>query len=316
MKRFKLCCVFLVAALAACSGPTVSSTTVQGTGPVPADAHAPIHKPLDTLGGGPVGFVLKILRGDSVPQLDGKTLAHLYVGVDRVDVTTSGGQTATVQSNSTPQVIDVLQYQGSTATYNSVTFVFDVPSRQAVFTDGSTAPLAFLIGAAPQSSSGADQYMTTTADGVSEVDVTSSIPFTVPGNGTQNIRADFNAFETLAFHGPSLIANPVIFAAPLSTSGVINGNVLNSSGNPVSGATVVAYRNGIPSNTAYTGTDGSFQLTTLSSDSYQLVVFNKYTNAAGKIYNASGQTNSNSSVTQQAVTLGAGQTLNAGTLSD
>ncbi len=328
MYRFKAAAaLLLIATMAACAGPSATSGPSPRTAPIPASTHSPARQPLDTLGGGPVGYVLAFLLGDSVPQLEGKTLAHLYVGVDRVDVTNTSGQTATVQSFSTPQVVDVLQYQGSaganiansgttTTTYNSVTFVFDIPSSQAVFTDGTSAPLQFLIGAVPQSSSGADQYMTTRADGASAVDVTSSIPFSVPANGTQNIRADFNAFETLAFHGSILNANPVIFAAPLSTSGVINGNVLDSSGNPVSGATVVAYRNGIPSNTAYTGSNGSFELTTLSSGSYQLVVFNKYTNAAGKMYNASGQTNYNASVNEQSVTLGDGQTINAGTLSD
>ena len=327
MKRSYASFLFAIALLTGCGANGAQSTAPQSPILPVSNAHTPNHRPLDTLGGGPVKAVINILFGDAAPQLGGKTLAHLYIGVDEVDVTNSSGQTAAVASYSTPQIVDVLQYQGTTGanianssttsvSYEGATFILDVASSQAVFTDGSSLPLGYLINAYPQSTSGADQNMSTQAIGYGTVAVSSYVPFTIPSGGTQSVRADFNAFESLRMRNGNLIANPVIFTAPVAGSGQINGTVTNRWGNPVSGAVVVAYQNGTAANTAYTGADGSFQLTTLSTGSYQLVVYNQYTNAAGRYYASSGATNSASAVGGPTVSLGAGQTANAGSLSD
>jgi hypothetical protein len=284
-------------------------------------------RPLDVIGGGPLLSALSLLLGDSAPQLGGKTLAHLYVGVWRIDVT-SNGQTGTLASYSSPNVIDVLAYQGSSAatagsnnvattTYSSTTFVVDLASSQAVFTDGTSMPLGFLTNAATKSSSGAGALTSTVADGPNAVDIISNRSFTVPSGQSQAVRVDFNAFESLAMSNGSLITRPVLFLAPTSGESDIKGTVVNKWGSPVAGATVVAKdSNGNVGNTTQTDASGNFDVTTLNPGSYQLLIYNTYTNAAGQQYQASGQSNSGWTGVYGPTITTTGGTANAGNIAD
>lgn len=327
MERFRAALVcFLAAALTSCTGQGSRGAGLANPGIPNGAQHSPSHRPLDTLGGGPANFSINIMLGDAAPMLGGKTLAHLYIGVDRVDVT-SGGATATVASYGSPAVVDVLQYQGNSGasvadsatnrtSYSSVTFVLDIASSQAVFTDGSSAPISFMENAPNESWSGADSNMSTVADGIGAVDVTSNLPFTIPANAAQGVRADFNAFESLALRNGAIAANPVMFVAPQADSGELTGTVVNRSGSPVKNAVVVAYDpSGHPRNVAVTGADGSFDLTTLARRRYQLVIFNEYVNAAGRSYYATGTNNGNTAIYGPSVTL-QGSSTSAGAISD
>jgi hypothetical protein len=281
-------------------------------------------RPLDTMGG---GSMLTVKMGDSVPSLGGKTLAHLYVGVWRIDVT-SNGQTGTLASYSTPNVIDVLAYQGNNAatagsnsvatqTYSGMTLVVDLASSQAVFTDGTTMPLGFLTNTATRSTSGAGSLTSTVADGPNAVDIISNRPFTVPAGQTQSVRVDFNAFESLAMSNGSLITQPVLFVASLANDGDIQGAVLNKFGNPVQGATIVATdANGVVGNTGQSDQNGNFDLTTLNPGTYKLTVYNYYTNAAGQQYQASGTSNNGWTGVYGPTVNVTGGTTNAGSIGD
>lgn len=296
-----------------------------------ADSGPASHvRPMDTLGGIPslLKSTLNILLGDSAPQLGGKTLAHLYLGIWRIDVSSNGG-TGTLASYSSPNVVDVLAYQGSSAdqvgtnnvatqTYNGVTFVVDLASSQAVFTDGTTMPLNFLMNTPTKSSAGAGSTTTTVADGPNAVDVISNQSFTVPSNQPQAVRVDFNAFESLAMTSSGLLTNPVLFLAPTGTMGQVQGSVANKFGSPVRGATVVATdSNGNVANTTQTDSSGNFSLSTLNQGTYKLTVYNYYTNAAGQQYQASGTSNNGwTGVYGPSVTVTAGGTASAGTIAD
>jgi|GEM_PF-1384705 len=302
MRRFRAALVLVLSAsLTACAGHGGQGASPNGILPQPNTGPSSHVRPLDTIGGGSSYSSLKILMGDSAPQLGGKTLAHLYVGVWRVDVT-SNGQTATLASYTSPNVIDVLAYQGNTAaaagtnnvptqTYNGLTFVVDLASSQAVFTDGTTMPLGFLTNTTAHSSAGSST--TTVADGPNAVDIVSNRSFTVPAGQPQAVRVDFNAFESLAMNAyGSLVTQPVLFLAPIGNDGDIQGTVVNKWGIPVRGATVVATdAYGNVGNTALTDANGNFDVTTLNTGPYKLTIYNYYTNAAGQQYQASGQSN-------------------------
>lgn len=322
MNRLKAPLLLIVAALSACS-VSGSHTGPSGTSQVPDASRPTLRNPLDVQGGGPA-TMMQISLGDAAPQIGG-TLKHLYVGVDRVDVT-SNGNTRTVASFNSPQIVDLLRYQGDSGaqlgnaantsqTYSSITFVLDIATSQAVFSDGATLPITYLVNAAPSSTSGIDGTMATVADGPGAVDVTSNQTFTVAANNAQSVRADFNALESFGVRNGALFANPVIVVAPRPLTR-IQGKVVGHNGNAVEGATVVAYRDGIARNTGYTNADGSFHIGTLSSGTYQLVIYNTYRNAAGAVFQAKGQATPQSSVAGPTLTVQQGSDANVGTLAD
>jgi hypothetical protein len=206
----------------------------------------------------------------------------------------------------------------ATQTYTSSTFVVDIPSSVAVFTDGTTMPLGFLTNTATKSSSGAGSLTSTIADGPNAVDIVSNRSFTVPSGQAQAVRVDFNAFESLAMTSSgSLITQPALFLAPTNGLSDIQGTVVNKWGGPVRGATVVATdASGNVGNTTQTDSNGNFDITTLSAGSYKLTIYNYYTNAAGQQYQASGQSNNGWTGVYGPTVNVTGGTANAGYVAD
>lgn len=329
MERLRAASIFLLTSLltACAQGGVHGGLSPANIMPKADSGPASIVRPLDTLGGGPLS-ALRILLCDAAPQLDGKTLSHLYLGVWRIDVS-SNGQTGTLASFTTPNVIDVLAYQGgasaqvgtsdvATQQYNQLTFVVDLASSKAVFTDGSTSPLGFLINTQTRSSARAGATTTTVADGPNAVDIVSNQAFTVPVGQPQSVRVDFNAFESLAMQSGALITNPALFLAPASSAGQIQGTVVSNYGSPVRNATVVAKdSNGVVANSALTDSNGNFSMSTVNAGTYRLSVYNYYTNAAGQQYQASGESDSERKTSYgPAVTVTGGSTASAGSIAD
>lgn len=329
MERYRAASIFLLASLlTSCTQSLPGAVSPASIVPRPDTGPSSRVRPLDTLGGGPLMSALNILLCDAAPQLGGKTLSHLYLGIWRIDVT-SNGQTGTLSSFTSPNVIDVLAYQGGasaqigsnsvpTQQYDRLTFVVDLASSRAVFSDGSTSALGFLTNTTTRSSAKAGASTSTIADGVNAVDIISNQPFTVPVGQPQSVRVDFNAFESLAMQSGTLVTNPALFLAPAASAGEIQGTVVNKFGSPVRNATVVAIdANGNVGNTTLTDSNGSFTMSTLSAGAYQLTVYNTYTNAAGQQYQASGQSNNGwTGVYGPTVTVTGGSTASAGSIAD
>ncbi len=287
----------------------------------------PTRHPMDTHGG-PVGFLfgtLDMLLGDSAPVIDGKPLAHFYIGVREIDAI-ADGQSVTLGVAQTPYQMDLLQYQnGSTdwmtqtdvaaQTYSQLRFVIDAASTQAVFTDGTSAPVAIDSGSS-QSSVGLGSSTATAPDqsNPGAVDVTVTTPFTVQ-SGADALAGDFNLMESLNAGSGALSLRPTIALA--NGAGQINGTVLNQNGSAVQNATVVAFgSNGSAVNTTATDANGAFNLHALPADTYQLVIYNTYTNAAGETISASGQSSGGGTVNGPSVSLSAGGNVSTGTIGD
>jgi hypothetical protein len=277
------------------------------------------------VGGGPSGLLSTAL-GDAAPVLNGKTLVHFVIGVREIDAITNG-QTVVLGSAPTPAQMDLLQYQnGSTnwmtqtsvpaQTYAQLRYVIDLGSTQAVFADGTTMPVKF-SGGYSKSSYGVGNNTTTTADAAyaNAIDVTVNAPLTVQSTGNAAIASDFNLTESLGVNGSNIIVRPTLSAANMP--GQINGTITNAWGAPVQNVTIVAVgSNGNAVNSATTDANGNFNVHALSADTYQLVIYNAYTNAAGyKIY-ASGQSSNSQGFYGPSVSVTAGSSASAGTIGD
>jgi hypothetical protein len=312
----------------------VAGCAAQGTQNVPAGGgkaqsatgpmlQAPTFRhPMDVIGG-PASRTMLTSMGDAAPVLGGKTLAHFYVGVREIDAL-SNGQTTVLGSSATPVQVDLLQYQnGSTAwmtqtsvpaqAYSQMRYVIDLNSTQAIFADGSSLPVKF-SGGYSKSSYGVGNNTATTLDATyaNAIDVTVNAPIDAQAT---SVAADFNLTESLTLNGYTITMRPTLTAA--ENPAQINGTVVNASGAPVQNATVVAVAsNGNAVTSATTDASGAFNLHALAGDTYQLVIYNVYSNAAGNKIYASGNTNGAQGFYGPTVSVGSGAVASAGAIAD
>ena len=330
MKRAakKLCTLTAALGLSACgmhanpAAPTPQ--TVQQTAP-----H--MMQPMDVVGG-PGGRLLQVLLGDAAPDLGGRTLKRLDLGIKEVDAI-ENGQTTVLATFDQPHIVNVLAHQDddggdvvadakiARAEYQQLRLVVDIASSSAKFSGEPKVPVDFLVNVASASSAGAGSTTVTTSDGPGAVDMIVTQPFSIPEDHRHSVRVDFNAFESLALDsGGNLLSRASLFVAPVDDISRITGRVVNSSGNPVSDATVVAVAaDGSVGNTSFTNGKGRFTIATLRAGTYQLVIYNTYTTASGRVVTASGETQSNApaqSFTGPSVTTTSGNPTSAGTITD
>jgi len=278
--------------------------------------------------GGPTHMLLSILLGDAAPDLGGEQLRSLDLGIKEIDAI-ENGQTTVLASFDEPQIVNVLAHQDndgqpltnadvSQSNYQELRLVVDLASSSAKFAGSPAQPIDFLVNVATASSVGAGATTVTTSDGPGAVDVVVTQPFSIPTNHHQSVRVDFNAFEGLALdQSGSLLVRPTLFVAPVDDMGSIKGHVLNSDGSPVSNATVVAVAaDGSIGNTDWTDDTGRFRVGTLRSGTYQLLIYNAYTTAAGRNVNASGQSSSQNVIEGPTITVTGGSTAPAGSITD
>lgn len=273
---------------------------------------------------GPSGYVFTSM-GDAAPVLYGKQLAHFYVGVREIDAIADNGQSVVLGSSSTPTQMDILQYQNGSANWMTQTnvpaqayarlrYVIDMASTQAIFGDGSTVPIKF-SGQYTKSSSGMGASTTTTLDATyaNTIDVTVNAAFAV--RGAAAVMADFNLSESLNGSSSGIILRPTLSAA--NNAAKITGSVVNAYGSPVQNATVVAVgSNGYAANSDTTGSNGAFNIHALPPDTYQLLVYNVYTNAAGQKAYASGETNGAQGFYGPSVSVSSRTSASAGSIGD
>lgn len=262
--------------------------------------------------------------GDAAPVLYGRQLAHFYIGVREIDAI-ANGQSIVLGSSATPIQMDLMQYQNGSAnwmtqtsvpaqTYTQLRYVIDMGSTQAIFADGSTVPVRF-SGQYSKSSSGMGSSTTTTLDATypNAIDVT--VNSTFAASGAAAVMADFNLSESLYAGGNGIIMRPSLSAA--NNAAKIVGNVVNAYGSPVQYATVVAVgSSGYAVNSDTTNANGAFNIHALPADTYQLIVYNAYTSAAGQKIYASGETNGAQGFYGPSVSVSAGRTASTGIIGD
>lgn len=316
----RVCAIAMTLGLAACGAQANPAARMPQVTP-----H--FERPQDTYGG-PTGLSLNVLLGDAAPNLGGITLKQLDLGIREIDAI-ENGQTTVLASYNRPRVVNVLAHQDddgesiadanvAQSTYQQIRLVVDLASSKAVFSGWRTAPVDFLVNVASASTVGAGSTTVTTTDGPGAVDLVVTQPFSIPQNRPQSARVDFNAFESLALDpSGALLARATLFVAPIDDMGHVTGRVLNAQGIPVSNATVAAVApDGSIGNTGWTNDRGRFTIGTLRAGTYQLMLYNDYTTAAGREIEASRQTSASQSITGPTITITAGQRTAAGTIAD
>ncbi|MBV8639734.1 MAG: carboxypeptidase regulatory-like domain-containing protein [Candidatus Eremiobacteraeota bacterium] len=310
----------LLAALTACSGGGTASHLAPAAPAGQSQKHGQ-----EVIGG--IGGLLAILLCDAPPRIGNITPTAINLAVDSVAVV-SNGQTVTIAQYPQPYIVNVLEQQNGNAAdigigqyfsgaYQAVQFTFDVAHSQVV--NGSTNyPISFLPNNAAQSSAGAGPTTTSSQPTPGKVTVTVAGNFSIGGDPAASIQADFNALESLAFNSNGqIVSRPTLFAVPASQAGKVDGVVTNSSGSPVSGATVVALdANGNVANTTSTDSTGAYDLHTISAGNYTIVVYNSYTTATGQTVTATGNSNAAQSVNGPSVTVNAQETTQAPVIQD
>lgn len=293
---------------------------------LPPSGHS--DRPMDTLGG-IGGATLMALLGDASPVLNGQTMTHFIVGIREVDAI-SNGQVVPLASFASPVSMDLLAYQngdtlslGSASvpaqTYDHVRLVIDTTKDSAVFADGTSLQVSFMTNSSTASSSGAGAATTTTPDAnPGAVDVTMPFAISAASGSSQAVTLDFNVLESIAvINNNGVKVRPAAFGAPANGAGTVTGTVVNQSGTPVQSAVVVAIASdGSIGNTAGTDSNGNFNLHALKAGSYNLVIYNAYTNAAGQKITASGQSSSATSVSGPSVLVNGGSKTSVGTIAD
>lgn len=326
MNAYRLAALLLLAApLAACSAGTVG-TTPAGQ---PA-ARSNTIRPMDTIGG--IGGNFSIMLMDAPPVINSAQLDHIYLAVSRID-SIKNGTAQTVLSFNQPRIVDVLAHQndagenlgsvlGAMTSYDGLNLVVDAARSYAtagqkwyslLFTSGST-----------NSTVGAGATTATQGEGGTLVRMSVTQPYAVANAGNDGVQVDFNAYESLAaFNGSSLLARPTLFVTGKATEGRIKGVVMNASGAPVAGATVVAFgSDNKAGNVVSTAQDGTFLLHTLAAGTYHLKIYNDYVTAVGAEHVAANATAAQAPGGRFApqdgpvVTVTSGTVTNSGTIAD
>jgi Carboxypeptidase regulatory-like domain/Domain of unknown function (DUF4382) len=335
----------LATALASCSASPGSAPTGAVTSPAAAAITNPprnslpkrehgIH-PNDQIGGG-IGKHLLVMLGDAALP-NGSKIQAVNLGIDQILATDSSGNVTTVAQYTSPQVVNVLAYQGGNTTpiadgnvantvYTSLTIVVDTATSNYVTGGGVSRPLEFAANAASRSSSSFGSS-TTTGPGPlpGTVAITFNRAFSVAG-ASMDVDVDFNALESLnptaAAISSAASSRPSVSVAQEGLEGSIAGVVQNSAGNGVSNAVVVAVANdGSTAATGVTDASGNFLLHTLSAGSYSLEVFNKYVTASGwsvtSLYSTTSAAASGTTPIQgPSATVAPGQAANVGVVQD
>ena len=319
------------AALRICAIATAIGLTACGSHanpPAQLPQFAPhFERPMDTLGG-PIGSRLNVLLGDAAPDLGGRRLEHLNLAIKEIDAV-ENGQATVLASYDRPRVVDVLAHQDdsgesvantgvSRSEYQQLRLVVDLASSEAVFKGHKAQPVNFLVNVATSSTAGAGASTVTTADGPGAVDLVVTQPFSIPQGHNQTARVDFNAFESLTLDQfGDILTRATLFVAPVDEMGSATGTVTNDQGRGVANATVVAVASdGSIGNTGFTDDRGNFSIGTLRAGTYKLVVYNRYTTAAGRDSLASGQSTTAQTVSGPQITISGGTKTSAGTLAD
>ena len=269
---------------------------------------------------------LQVLLGDAPPDLYGKVLAKLNLGIQEVDAI-HDGHTSVLATFQKPLVVNVLNHADGNGRvvakaevdrtqYDQLRLVVDLATSEGVFRDGTKMPLNFQVDTQTSSTVGAGSTTTTTADGPAAVDIVVTQPFSIPEDGTNAVRMDFNAFESLdLWQNGGLIAVPALFVAPVDEGGSISGRVMNGR-TGVQDAVVVAYAaDGSIGNTVNTDSRGRFEMRTLNAGNFTLEIFNQYTNAAGRTFTSTSTSNVPSFAGPSASVEG-GENTNVGTIQD
>ncbi|GAC1389045.1 MAG: hypothetical protein NVSMB31_04370 [Vulcanimicrobiaceae bacterium] len=263
---------------------------------------------------------------DAPFRTSGGTVTAVNVTVARVDLI-GGGAPQTLVTYSPSKQINLLDYQTSglqlgtapvpAGQYQQLRLVLDTSSANStsVVVNGTTYPITI-----PSASGGGGFGNNTSTDGgtgpgTSGIKV--NIGLNAVAGAVYTYLIDFNAAESIIQTGSgNYLMKPVLVATAQNTAGTISGTVKNIAGTAVSNAEVVAQQNGTTINSGVTDSNGNFTINALPAGSYTLIVKNQWTSQAGTAQTATGADGTADVTVSTAVTVTAGQTTTAATITD
>jgi len=267
--------------LAACGGGSSSG----GIGTTPAAQNA----------------TMNVSMMDAPFAMSGNTVTAVNLGIDKVEVVGNGAAPTAVQTFSTPDVVNILNYTSASTpvsftgtipagNYQQIRLLLDTARTTIVYTDSNgvphTAPLTV-----PSGTSGGfgNANSTDSGDGSGTAGLKVNVGLNAQAGGTYGFVLDFNADQSIVETGNgAFMLKPVMVATEQATSGSLSGSVVNQAGQPVAGAEVEALQGGTVVNSGVTDSSGNYSVNALAAETYTLEVLNTYTTLAGASVTATG----------------------------
>jgi hypothetical protein len=263
-------------ALASCSGPASTLSAL------PSSAGSSLKTPYELLGA-PPAITSKLTVSLFDAPVTGIPGIKVNIGIDAVQLVTSGGTAVPYVTNAKPQVVNLLDLQSHSqdfngsapvGTYSAVRILID-PKTTNVTIGNITIPILWGTAAQPLTSS------------VIDVDFPCTFVLTALPGPQPQVTLDFNVLRSVRFANGAIYVQPSVSAA--NGAAQLHGHVKNAAGKNVTSATVVALDAlGNMVNNTVTAADGTFQLHAIPAGIYTIQVRNSYTTPMGETITASG----------------------------
>jgi len=238
---------------------------------------------------------------DAPFAMSGNTVTAVNLGIDKVEVVGNGAAPTAIQTFSTPDVVNILNYTSASTplsftgtipagSYQQIRLLLDTATTTIVYTDSNgvshTAPLTV-----PSGTSGGfgNANSTDSGDGSGTAGLKVNVGLNAQAGGTYGFVLDFNADQSIVETGNgAFMLKPVMVATEQATSGSLSGSVVNQAGKPVVGAEVEALQGSTVVNSGVTDANGNYAVNALAAGTYTLEVLNTYTTLAGASVTATG----------------------------
>ena len=244
---------------------------------------------------------LSVAMLDAPIQLNGITVTAVNLGIDKVEAVGNGSAATVLQSYSSPNVVNILNYTSASnalsfsgtipaGKYQQLRLVLDTATTTISYTQNGTTytDVPLTVPSATQGGFG-NATSTDSGDGAGTAGVKVNVSLDALAGNTYGFVLDFNAGQSIVeTGGGNFIMKPVIVATAIAQSGSLSGTVLNQAGSPVVGAEIEATQNGTVVNAGITDANGNFSIDALPAGTYTLVVENSYTTQAGAQATATG----------------------------
>lgn len=244
---------------------------------------------------------LSVAMIDAPIQMNGITVTAVNLGIDKVEAVGNGSAATVIQTYSSPNVVNILDYTSTSnalnfsgvipaGNYQQIRLVLDTATTTISYTQNGTTytDVPLTVPSATQGGFG-NATSTDSGDGAGTAGVKVNVSLNAQAGNTYGFVLDFNAGQSIVETGSgNFMMKPVIVATAVAQSGSISGTVLNQAGSPVVGAEVEATQNGTVVNAGITDANGNFTIDALPAGSYTLIVENSYTTQAGAQVTATG----------------------------
>ena len=241
--------------------------------------------------------------------------AQVNVAILGVEAVGADGVAYSIVSYPSPVVVNMLNYKSSALVLGHNAIPNQNYTALRLVVQASASSLYAWNAKYPVTYGYYDRSHTFTASSgdISTVDFPVKLDTT---SGAPIVLADFNTVESVKVRGGQALFGSRIAAAPYNSSSVITGTVVNKAGAPVGAAIIAAIdSNGNVANTTMADDDGAFEIHAITGGTYQIMIYNDYTNAAGDEL-TSNLADSSADITGPRITVPSGFSVNIGKITD